>query len=87
MGKDVGVGCASSCNEFDLLHAFFLFVYFHSCDCINKRAPHGRLVFTKCVLPSVNNKVGRKTSETDPIKSQISSKTSREKKDSTKRHQ
>ena len=49
----------SSCNEFVLLHVFFLFffvqlVVFIAVTAFNKRGPHGRLVFTKCVLPSVN---------------------------------
>ena len=49
----------SSCNEFVLLHVFFFFFFvqllvFIAVTAFNKRGPHGRLVFTKCVLPSVN---------------------------------
>ena len=46
----------SSCNEFDLLHDFFFvqLLVFIAATAFNKRGPHGRLVFTKCVLPSVN---------------------------------
>ena len=49
----------SSCNEFVLLHDFFFSVLvqllvFIAVTAFNKRGPHGRLVFTKCVLPSVN---------------------------------
>ena len=36
---------------------FFFFVHllvFIAVTAFNKRGPHGRLVFTKCVLPSVN---------------------------------
>ena len=48
----------SSCNEFVLLHVFFFFflqlLVFIAVTAFNKRGPHGRLVFTKCVLPSVN---------------------------------
>ena len=47
----------SFCNEFDLLHDFFFLVQllvFIAVTAFNKRGPHGRLVFTKCVLPSVN---------------------------------
>ena len=49
----------SSCNEFVLLHVFFFFFFvqllvFVAVTAFNKRGPHGRLVFTKCVLPSVN---------------------------------
>ena len=48
----------SFCNEFDL-HDFFFFFFvqllvFIAVTAFNKRGPHGRLVFTKCVLPSVN---------------------------------
>ena len=47
----------SFCNEIDLLHDFFFLVQllvFIAVTAFNKRGPHGRLVFTKCVLPSVN---------------------------------
>ena len=48
----------SSCNRFDLLHDIFFFLVqllvFIAVTAFNKRGPHGRLVFTKCVLLSVN---------------------------------
>ena len=42
-------------NEYDMLHDFFFFSFFfvHSVTAF-KRGPHGRLVFAKWVLPSVN---------------------------------
>ena len=44
-------------NLFCCMFFFFFFVHllvFIAVTAFNKRGPHGRLVFTKCVLPSVN---------------------------------
>ena len=40
-------------NEYMICCMIFFFFFFHPVTTF-KRGPHGRLVFAKCVLPSVN---------------------------------